>query len=337
MSKKILYIGNKLANHGNSLSGIDTLGVFFQEFFTMFYASDKLNKISRLFDMLNSTIKYRKDIDYVLIDTYSTNNFYYAYLVAKLCQFFHIKYVPILHGGNLSTRLNSSPKLCKTLFGNSFANVAPSGFLQKEFQERGFSTIYIPNNIEIDKYLLKIREQISPKILFVRSFHKIYNTPMAIHTLNELLKEYPKAELCMVGPDKDGSMEECKVLAKELGVISQVTFTGKITKKEWHELSRKYDVFINTTNVDNTPISVMEAMALGLPVVSTNVGGVPFLVENEKEGLLVDKGNVQQMVEKIKFLIENPEKSLEFTTNARKKVEGFDWDVVKEYWIKLLK
>ena len=80
----------------------------------------------------------------------------------------------------------------------------------------------------------------------------------------------------MVGPDKDGSLEKTKQYAKEKGVLHRVRFTGGLSKTEWIELSKDYNIFINTTNVDNTPVSVMEAMALGFPVISTNVGGVPF-------------------------------------------------------------
>jgi len=79
----------------------------------------------------------------------------------------------------------------------------------------------------------------------------------------------------MVGPDKDSSLGEAKDLAKQLGVAESVTFTGVLPKAQWHQLSEKFDIFINTTNIDNMPVSIIEAMALGLPIVSTNAGGLP--------------------------------------------------------------
>src|SRR5690606_31616955 len=93
------------------------------------------------------------------------------------------------------------------------------------------------------------------------------------------------ASLCMVGPDTDGSLSQVKALAKQLKV--SVKFTGKLTKSEWNQLSKEYNIFINTTNFDNMPVSVIEAMALGLPVVSTNVGGLPYLITDGVDGMLV--------------------------------------------------
>ena len=77
---------------------------------------------------------------------------------------------------------------------------------------------------------------------------------------------------------KDGSMEACKEYAAEEKL--PVKFTGKLEKNEWIKISADAGIFINTSNIDNTPVSLMEAMALGLPVVSTNVGGIPYLIED---------------------------------------------------------
>ena len=94
-------------------------------------------------------------------------------------------------------------------------------------------------------------------------------------------------------------------------------------------------MFINTTNVDNTPVSVIEAMALGLPVVSTNVGGIPFLLEDGVDALLVEPNDQEAMCRAIERLKSDPELVKQLTLNARKKVENFDWEVVKHQWKKL--
>jgi glycosyltransferase involved in cell wall biosynthesis len=159
---------------------------------------------------------------------------------------------------------------------------------------------------------------------------------MAIYVLYQLIKDHPDAELCMVGPDKDGSIEECKILAKKLGVSDSVLFTGRLSKKEWHELSENYSVFINTTNFDNTHVSVIEAMALGLPVVSTSVGGIPYLLEDGKDALLVEKSNVLQMKDAVKSIIDDEKLASQLVTNARKKAESFDWNKVKNDWNEVL-
>lgn len=142
------------------------------------------------------------------------------------------------------------------------------------------------------------------------------------------------ASLCMVGPVIDNSFQEVKDLAATLEV--DIEFTGKLTKQEWIELSQDYNIFINTTNVDNTPVSVIEAMALGLPVVSTNVGGMPFLIQNKVHGLLVEKNNVDAMVEAIVTVIQSTNERVKIIKNARLLAESFDWERVKNAWKKVL-
>ncbi len=138
----------------------------------------------------------------------------------------------------------------------------------------------------------------------------------------------------MVGPPKDESFAKCKDRAREENL--PVTFTGILSKEDWVSLATNHDIFINTTNFDNTPVSVMEAMALGLPVVSTNVGGLPYLIEDAVDGFLVPKEHPEAFVQAIQKLLENPQIAKAMALAARKKVEQFDWEVVKHQWISLL-
>jgi glycosyltransferase involved in cell wall biosynthesis len=335
--KNLLYIGNKLSKHGNTTTVIETLGPSLaKEGYEMLYASDKKNQIIRFLDMVLTTLINIKKMDYVLIDTYSTFSFNYVVIISQICRLFDKKYIPILHGGNLPHRLEKSKLLSRLVFSNSYINVAPSNYLLSAFLEKGFyNLVYIPNTINIDNYSFKERDNTVPRLLWVRSFSSIYNPKMAIKVFSELKKEFPNAELCMVGPDKENLIDECKLFSQELNV--DVKFTGKLSKEEWVELSNDYNVFINTTNFDNTPVSVIEAMALGLPVVSTNVGGIPFLLTNNENGLLVDINDSEAMIEAIKTLISNKTLQSKITINARKLVEEFDWKNVKQKWSEILK
>lgn len=334
----ILYIGNKLSKHGFNKTTIETLGLSFEnEGYSVLYASDKKSFIFRVLDMMVTLIRNCKKIDYVLIDTYSTKAFWYSYIVSQLCRFLNLKYIPILHGGNLPNRLNRNPFLCKQLFNNAYKNIAPSDYLKSEFEAKGFENItYIPNTIEINHYVFKERMNFTPKLLWVRAFASIYNPKMAIDVLLELRKTYPEASLTMVGPDKDGSLIETKEYAEIKNV--SVKFTGKLSKEEWWKIGEEHDVFISTTHFDNTPISVMEAMALGLAVVSTNVGGIPYMLTNNENAILVDDDDALGMSESIVQLILNLDNNTEkLVSNARKNVETKDWKQVKEQWFSLLK
>ncbi|PJJ10987.1 glycosyltransferase involved in cell wall biosynthesis [Flavobacterium sp. 1] len=334
--KNLLYIGNKLSEHGVTPTTIETLGPLLeQEGFNIQYSSSKKNQGLRLVAMLWSVFQCRK-ADCVLIDTYSTANFWYAFAISQLCRLLQIKYISILHGGNLPFRLKKNPKICGMIFKNSFQNVAPSLFLINKFKEEGYDNIiYIPNAIELDKYPFLKREKGVPNLLWVRSFAKIYNPIMAVEVFASLKKKYQEATLCMVGPEKDGSLLESRQRAKDLEV--DVFFTGKLSKQDWIDISKNYSIFINTTHFDNMPVSVIEVMSLGLAVVSTNVGGIPFLLENENDSLLVPDNDVDKMVEAIVRLIEESELFRKITINSRGKIKQFEWQEVKLKWLTILK
>ncbi|GAA4942887.1 hypothetical protein GCM10023314_14920 [Algibacter agarivorans] len=334
--KNLLYIGNKLSSKGKTQTSIETLGKLLEaEGFIVNTASSKSNKLLRLLDMMFSVLKYRKQVDFVLIDTYSTSNFYYAYIVSQLCRLLKLEYIPILRGGNLPSRLEKSPILSKAIFRNANTNVAPSLYMKSNFEDLGYGNIEcIPNSIALKNYRFKERTFSKISLLWVRSFSKIYNPLLAVKVIKALKDENIEAELCMVGPDADGSMQKARLLAEELDV--DVTFTDKLSKQDWITLSESYNVFINTTNFDNMPVSVIEAMALGLPVISTNVGGVPFLIEHNKTGVLVTPNSEEAFVKSIKELIDSPDKTKEIGRLARKQAALFDWEIVKNQWIKVL-
>ncbi|QNM86275.1 glycosyltransferase family 4 protein [Polaribacter pectinis] len=331
----ILYIGNNLAKKTKYLTTLENLSnQLSKENFNVIISSNKINKVIRLLDMCMSIIKNNNSLDYILIDTYSTTNFYYAFFTSQLSRLFKIKYIPILHGGNLPERIRKSSFLSKKIFENSYKNVAPSNYLKNAFEKEGYSVEYIPNTINIKDYPYKKRKNSKPKLLWVRAFKNIYNPTLAIETLRSLKEAYSEAILCMVGPFSDDSYTETIHLVKKYNLEDSVEFTGVLPKEDWLKKAKDFDIFINTTNFDNTPISVIEAMALGLPVISTNVGGIPFLINDKVDGLLVDKNNEKQMSLAIMAILEDNYSNL--ADNARKKVENFDWEIVKHKWLNIL-
>jgi len=335
--KSILYIGNNLTQKSGYNSTIAVLSKLLKENYQVRVASAKPNKFLRLIDMISAVIKFNKQTDFILIDTFSTINFYYALIISQLARLLKIKYVPILHGGNLPHRLEQFPILSKLIFKHAYANVAPSNYLKVAFEKIGFKTLYIPNVLNISDYDFKSRMTLKPNLLYVRAFDKIYNPTMAIEVLFALQKTYPQATLCMIGPAKDHSYQETLLKIKALNLENSIEITGVLPKEMWCKKSEAFDIFINTTNFDNTPVSIMEAMALGLPIVSTNAGGLPYLIEDKLDGVLVNKGDVKQMAFEIVNLLKNPLFASQIATLARKKAESFDWNQVKNAWFALLK
>lgn len=336
MKKNLLYLGNKLHNHGFNKTSIETLGVFLaDEGFSVTYTSDKKNQIIRLLDMMLTTFLKAKKVDYILIDTYSTSSFWYAFFCSQIARLFKTKYIPILHGGDLPNRLKKNPYFCKLIFKNAFVNVAPSNYLLEKFKAKGFENlVYIPNSIQLEEYQFKKRNQVAPKLLWVRAFAEIYNPKMAVEVFKMLKEKHPEATLTMVGPDKDGSLISTKEFAESLNL--EINFTGKLSKKQWTDLAEEHDIFINTTHFDNTPVSVLEAMSLGLPIVSTNVGGIPYMLTNNENALLVNDDNASEMADAIESLLNNDTFVQKLTSNAKILVNNMDWQLVKLNWKELL-
>jgi len=336
LRKKILYIGNNLHNNKTNPSSIQVVGKQLEgEGYDMLYSSSQNYKVLRLLNMLYTCLKYRKSVDKVIIDTYSTSNFYYAVLVAQLCQILRIPYILNLNGGNLPSRLQKNPKLCKRTFKPAQALISPSLYLKEAFCNYGYAdVIYIPNALNLNNYMFKIRPITDINLFWLRSFNKIYNPCLAIDILYELQQQGYNTSLCMVGPDSDGSLAKVMESAKSLDVA--VNIPGKLKKPEWIHLAKSYNIFINTTNFDNMPVSVIEAMAIGLPIVSTNVGGMPFLIEDGVDGILVPPNNSKAFVDAIKKIYSHPKATEKMVINARKKVEQFDWMLLKERWHNVL-
>lgn len=335
--RSILYIGNKLSHLGFTPGVIETLGRQLEsEGFKVYYTGTLRNQYLRLLQMLIKTFTLGRKVDYILIDTYSTNAFWYAFLTGMLARRLGTKYIPILHGGDLPSRIKKSKRACDKLFRKSHINIAVSGYLQNTFESYGYPVKVVPNNIVIANYPFKERAHPMPNLLWVRAFSKIYNSLMAIDVLVELQKTYPDASLCMVGPDKDGSLDEFITYAGSKGVSGSIKIKGILLKEEWIRLSSEYDFFINTTNFDNTPVSVIEAMALGMLIVSTNPGGIPFLLEADREAKLVDTGNSGAMVQAIGLMIEHKAAAASMSRAARKKAETFDSPQIINLWKEIL-
>jgi glycosyltransferase involved in cell wall biosynthesis len=215
--------------------------------------------------------------------------------------------------------------------------VTPSAYLQERLKHIRENIQIIPNPIEIEKYPYHIRGNPTPKLIWLRAFHAIYNPSMAIHVLSQLQPKVKDIYLTMIGPDKkDGSLIELTALAQQFNVTENLSFPGVVPRSQVPDWLNKNDIFLNTTNIDNTPVSVIEAMACGLCIVSTNVGGIPYLLEDGIDALLVPPGDAPAMAAAVNRILSDPSLAKKLSTNARKKAETFSWDVVYPQWVSLL-
>ncbi|GJL62962.1 MAG: hypothetical protein NPIRA04_16160 [Nitrospirales bacterium] len=142
----------------------------------------------------------------------------------------------------------------------------------------------------------------------------------------------------MVGPDKgDGSFQRTQQVAVDLGVSDRIIYPGLVPQAEVSLWMNNGEIFLNTTNIDNTPVSVAQAMASGLCVVTTDVGGIRYLLKHEHDGLLVPPDDPAAMATAVRRILTEPGLAEHLSRNARRKAELFDWSIVLPQWKKLLK
>jgi len=286
--------------------------------------------------MLLALLRHKRQDGPVVVDVYSTWNYYYALLTALICRLKSVPCFGVLHGGDLPARLKGSPFLSRILLNSLSTLISPSGYLKQAIETHGYPVRVIPNPLVLDNYPFRQREVLRPSLLWVRAFDMIYDPLLAVRVFQVISSYYPQANLTMVGPDKDGSMAVCRKLAEELGLENKVRFTGRLSKPEWISLSDAHDIFLNTTTVDNTPVSVMEAMALGLPVVSSKVGGIPWLLMDQVDALLVPPGDVEAMAAAVKRLLQDQGLAEALSCRGRERASEWDMGKVAAQWREML-
>jgi glycosyltransferase involved in cell wall biosynthesis len=217
------------------------------------------------------------------------------------------------------------------------AVIAPSAYLIDSMRPYCRHIRHIPNPIDLNQLPYTPRESAAPRLVWVRAFHRIYNPVLAPRMMKLLVKDFPEATLTMVGGDKgDGSYQETIDEARCLNVSDHILFAGRQKHHRVARFLQEADIFVSTTNYDNTPVSVLEAMGCGLCVVSTAVGGVPWLIEHGFNGLLVPPDDAGAMASALGSILASPALAARLSSGGRKTALRSDWTCVLPQWEKLL-
>ena len=124
--------------------------------------------------------------------------------------------------------------------------------------------------------------------------------------------------------------------AKKLGVEDNIIFTGYFPDKKLPRLYQAADIFAFSTFYENLPFAVLEALSTGLPVVTTNVGGIPEMINNGKDGFLVEPANSRALADRILYYLEHPAEASEMGLLARRNIEDhFDWRLIVKKVLKV--
>jgi glycosyltransferase involved in cell wall biosynthesis len=331
---KVLFVGNYLQNAGKNIGATyEIADQLTQRGFETKFTSNKVNKISRLLDILGTIFFHQSEYQVAQVDVFSGPAFIWAFLSIKLLIFLNKPVILTLHGGNLPEFARHNPRLVKRVLNRATLVTTPSRYLLDALRKYCHDIILIPNAIDLKNYIYRDRSILQPKYIWLRAFHKIYNPELAIDVLDLMRNDYPQSRLIMVGPDKnDGSLQKCQEKLAELRLEALVEFLGGIPKLEVPTWLNKADLFINTTNIDNTPVSVLEGMASGLCIVSTNVGGIPYMLKDGYDALLVPPNDPKAMAGALRRLLNEQGLAQKLSSNARKKAEQYDWSKVIPIW-----
>jgi glycosyltransferase involved in cell wall biosynthesis len=288
--------------------------------------------------MIATVWRERHNYDVAQVDVYSGKSFIWAELVCALLVLCRKPYVLTLHGGNLPRFSRRWPGRVRRLLRGATVVTCPSYYLADQLKWLWQEIVVIPNGLAVADYDFVPRVKAGPALVWLRAFHDIYNPALAVRVVSRLTSEFPGIRLTMIGPDKgDGSLQRTKGMAESEGVVERVSFPGGIPKGDVGMWLNKHDIFLNTTNVDNAPVSVLEAMACGLCVVSTNVGGLPAVVRDEEDGLLVPQEDSHSMAAAVRRILREPDLAERLSRNGRDRAKQHDWSTVLPRWAELLR
>ena len=299
--------------------------------FSVIAVSTSLNRYGRLLDIVSTLVRQRNNLDIVILEVYGGPSFVVEDIASLLSKRFNHRIVMWLHGGALPSFIARFPQWAKRVLSRADVIVTPSPYLAHAISDHGFNARIIPNVIDISDYPHRLRNKVGPRIFWMRSFHPLYNPALALRAFAQLRLKVPEASLIMAGQDK-GNEAEMRRLAMQLGLNGEVRFTGFLDLHGKLLEAERSDIFLNTSHIDNMPVAIVEACALGLPVVSTTVGGIPDMLTNGETGLLVSDDDDDAVVAALHRLIDEPELASQLSTNGRKLAENSSWERVRPEW-----
>lgn len=304
---------------------------------TVITTSGVTNRSLRAADMLATTWAKRLRYQVAYLDVFAGSAFLWAETVGASLKALRCPFAITLRSGTFPALADRWPSRVRRLLESATAVTSPSPFLKEHFRSWRPDIRLIPNGLHIGQYPYREIAEAKPRLVWIRAYERRYNPLLALEAIKRLTPEFPDIELLMVGPDTgDWSAEQTRAEAIRLGVGSQVRIMGAVANTDVPIVLQEGDIFLNTTNVDNAPKTVIEAMACGLCVVSTDAGGVPYLVTHERDVLLVPRADPEAMTAAIRRILVEPHTAAKLSRNARLSAEAHDWDRVFPQWEELL-
>lgn len=210
----------------------------------------------------------------------------------------------------------------------------PSGFLQQVFAEFDLPATVVPNIIDLERFAVSGQRRLnssSPHFIVCRNLEPIYDVATAIEAFSLIAAQHDQARLTIAGEGPERSRLEQQ--ARSLNIAEKVTFTGRLKPEQMAELYQSADVMLNTSRVDNMPNALLEAMSSGVPIISTDAGGIPYMVEDGVTALLSPIGDTRALAESALRLLEQEDLYQQLSEQGVKEVSRYRWESVKPLWM----
>lgn len=244
--------------------------------------------------------------------------------------------VPVIvnyRGGNADVFFAGAPRYVLRLLSKVAMRVTPSVYLQRVFAKFGLTAEVIPNIIDLSRFKLAMRKTATtaPRIVVTRNLEAIYDIPTAIRVFARVQRVFPDASLVIAGSGPE--RESLQKLANALEPKASVIFTGRVDSADMPALYADADCLVNPSTVDNMPNSILEAFASGVPVVSTNAGGIPDMVEDGVSALLAPVGDDAALASHVLRVLNEPSLAADLRRAGLAEAEKFAWTQVKLQWL----
>jgi glycosyltransferase involved in cell wall biosynthesis len=233
------------------------------------------------------------------------------------------------HSGEAPDHLGRS-RVARAALASVDRLVVPSTFLSEVFRSFGLESDVIPNVVDRATFGFRLRDWPGPRLISTRNLEPMYNVSCSLRAFGRVQAEHPDATLTIVGA---GSQERAlEQEAAKLG-LRGVRFAGRVPPDEIPAFYADADIYLQSPDIDNMPLSVLEAFASGLPVVSTNAGGVPALVHDGVNGLLAPVNDDRALAACVQRLLGDPALARALALAAHAATDAYAWDAVRGEWL----
>lgn len=209
--------------------------------------------------------------------------------------------------------------------------IVPSEYLVRVFASFGLKATAIFNLIDTSRFRFRERSPLRPVFLSNRNLESHYGVDRVLRAFAIIQERIPHASLTVAGDGSQG--RTLKALAQDLN-LQNTEFVGQIAPAGIAEIYDAADIFLNGSEIDNQPLSILEAFSCGLPVVTTDAGGIPDIVENGRTGMVVARGDHVEMANRAVRLLENPLLAKQIIEQARRECLKYSWEAVREAWMR---